>query len=77
MDSIATCFQGSRHDTDNSGGQLSMIVLMQQQLSQQQQMQQIQNMQQLQIQQFQKTMHFQMQAKESCANQSEKFLTRF
>ena len=77
MDKIATCFEASGNDSTDSGGPLSMMLLMQQQMSQQQEMQQFQSMQQLQMQQFQQSIQNQMQAMERHANRSEKLLKMF
>ena len=60
MDRIATCFEGGRYESVESGGQLSLLVVMQPQKSQQQKMQQFQSMQQLQMQPFKQTMQCQM-----------------
>ena len=76
MDQIASCFEGSRSDSIDAGTQLSMVMMMQQQMSSQQQMQQFQSMQQLQMQQFQHSMQSQMNAMECRAKHSEKMLKK-
>ena len=77
MDNIATCCEASGNESTDSGGPLSMLLLMQQQMSQQQQMQQFQSMQQLQMQQFQQIIQNLMQAMERHAKRSEKLLKMF
>ena len=62
MDKIGTCFEAAGSESADSGGLISMMLLMQLHMSQQQQMQQFQCMQQLQMQQFQQSLQSQMQA---------------
>ena len=69
MDKIATCFEGVGNESVDSGGQLSMILMMQEQMSQQQQMQQFQSMQQ-----FHQSMQNQIQAMEHHAKKLDKIL---